>query len=243
MKDRLDCVLFDLDNTLIPFMRPLKAWAHAWAQKAAPDDAETVADELIHATLDDGEDPERGIQRMAQRLDLNGATQDATEHAWDAYEDAIAPYPGVCGLLATLKREGLALGIVTDAPRERAWHRLTSTQLAHAFQVIVTRDDTPDGKQGPEPYQQALSVLDASPRSATMIGDWPKYDVRWPRRLGMQAILARWGYDPHDPRSDGEAPACPVATAPSEIPDMLPGSRRRGRVHPARPHQASLSAF
>lgn len=238
----LDCVLFDLDNTLLPFMQPLQAWAQTWAQYAAPDRQETIASELVHATLDEGEDPESGIRKVARTHQLGDKVEDASRRAKQAYDAALGPYPGVCGLLATLKRGGLDLGVVTDAPRERAWHRLTSTELASAFRVIVTRDDTPRGKQGPEPFQQALSVLDTQPGRAAMIGDWPAYDVRWPRRLGMRAILATWGQDPDDPRSDGKAPACPVATAPSEVPDLLDDGAGRGGPR-QRIQQAALTTF
>jgi len=221
MRETVDAVLFDLDNTLIDFLEPLEAWAQAWATCAVPDRRDEVARALIDATLDGREDPERGLERVADRFDVNGRAQEATERAWAAYEEALTPYPGVCGLLAECRRRGWALGVVTDAPRERAWHRLHGTELAPAFQAVVARDDSPDGKAGPEPFHQALDALDVAPGDAAMVGDWPAYDVRWPRRLGMRAVLAGWGQDPSDPRTREEAPACPVAGAPSEVPGLL----------------------
>lgn len=238
----LDCVLFDLDNTLLPFMQPLQAWARTWARTAAPGREDEVARELVQATLEHKEDPVNGIEEVTVRNDLPGDLQEADEKAHEAYDDALAPYPGVCELLATLQREGYTLGVVTDAPRDRAMHRLESTELCPVFRVIVTRDDTPRGKQGPEPFQQALSVLGARPEKAAMVGDWPAYDVRWPRRLGMRAILAAWDQDPEDPRSQEHAPPCPVASAPSEVPDLLDDGPVKGpTVRGSR--QAALTAF
>lgn len=244
MDDTPEAVLFDLDNTLIPFMAPLRAWATAWAGTAAPDDAPAVADALVQATLDGEEDPARGLERVPERFDLAGDPDEATARAWSAYEDALAPYPGVCGLLADLVRRDVSLGIVTDAPRERAMHRLTGTGLAHAFEVIVTRDETPKGKQGPEPFELALSVLEHAPRRAVMIGDWPAYDVEWPHRLGMRAVLAGWGIDPTDPRARVDELPCPIAGAPSEVPGILFDTRPARRVAGSRAKgQAAITAF
>lgn len=240
---RRTTVLFDLDNTLIPFMPPLTAWARAFARHAQTEHEDEIAKALIEGTLDGPEDPERGLERVAEAWGLNGATRQATEQAWDAYEDALAPYTGVCGLLATLQQRGIKLGIVTDAPRERAWHRLNQTNLARAFHVIVTRDDTPSGKQGPEPFEQALRVLDVPPHEAVMIGDWPAYDAVWPRRLGMQAILAGWGFEPDESPSPTEEVSIPKAGTPSEVPSMITEApHRRPRASTASP-QAALTAF
>lgn len=240
---RTTTVLFDLDNTLIPFLPPLNAWANTFAKHADPRNERAIAKDLIDATLDGPEDPERGLEHVAGRWGLNGTTRHATEEAWAAYEDALAPYTGVCGLLATLTQRGAKLGIVTDAPRERAWHRLNKTNLAGAFHVIVTRDDTPDGKQGPEPFRQALRVLDAQPHEAVMIGDWPAYDAAWPRRLGMKPILAGWGFEPDASPTTSPPLELPTAGAPSEIPSMITEPPAKPPRERAASPQAALTAF
>lgn len=245
MDARPEAVLFDLDNTLIPFMEPLCAWASAWAKTAAePKHHAKVTRELVEATLDGREDPQRGVDRVVERWDLAHQRDAAEDRAQRAYQQALSPYPGVCGLLGELDQRGTTLGVVTDAPRERAMHRLTQTQLAGVFDVIVTRDETPDGKRGPEPFHLALSVLDHNPRQAAMIGDWPAYDVEWPQRLGMRAVLAGWGQDPEDPRASFEDPPCPVAGSPSEVTTMLFEPRPRGHAHPrSTPNQAQITAY
>ncbi len=239
---RTTTVLFDLDNTLIPFMPPIKAWAHTFAHHADPHHESAIAQDLIDATLNEVEDPERGLEHVAEAWGLNGATRHATEEAWQAYEAALEPYTGICGLLATLQQQGAKLGIITDAPRERAWHRLTQTNLAQAFQIIITRDDTPKGKQGPEPFQQALRILDVEPHEAVMIGDWPAYDAAWPRRLGMQAILAGWGFEPDHAPNPSKPLNIPTAGTPSEIPSMITQTPPRPKRTTSK-LQASLTAF
>lgn len=248
MRSYPTAVLFDLDNTLVPFLGPLNRWARAWADEAAPSGArEQVASALVSATLDGPEDPERGVAHVLERFDLGEVAEPASAAAERAYAEAVEPYPGVCGLLGELWRSDRSLGVVTDAPRQRAMLRLEGAGLARLFDVIVTRDETPRGKRGPEPFDLALGVLDAEPSQAAMIGDWPAFDVAWPQRLGMQAVLAGWGVDPDDPRASDGTPPCPVAGHPSEVPDLLADGRPdRGRHTPASTPtsgQAALTAF
>lgn len=243
-----ETVLFDLDNTLVPFLEPLRCWADAWARRAAgPDRRGLVADELVAATLDGPEDPLRGVEHVAERFELAVPPEEACEVAERAYREAVEPYPGVCGMLGDLWRADVTLGLVTDAPRDRALVRIDATGLTNVFDVIVTRDETPDGKQGPEPFELALSVLDGTPERSAMIGDWPAFDVAWPKRMGMQAILAGWGIDPDDPRSHGGSPPCPIAGHPSEVPDLLAeNARTRPSPTPRRiqtTKQAALTSY
>jgi putative hydrolase of the HAD superfamily len=188
-----DAILFDLDNTLIPFLEPLRRWAEAWADEAHPQDPDPVREALLDATLDAREDPERAVREVADEWDLDDERQAATEAARRVYWRALTPYPGIRATLARLDHAGIPLGVVTDAPRERAAVRLSATQLTRRFDVIVTRDDTDGGKTNARPFHLALEDLDADPADALMVGDWPAFDVRWPNRIGMDTVLAAWG--------------------------------------------------
>lgn len=234
MRSYPNVVLFDLDNTLVPFLGPLHTWARSWAHEAVgPAESEPVARALIEATLDGPEDPKRGVQRVAERFGVE-ALEDAQAEAARAYRGAIEPYPGVCGLLGELWRAEVTLGLVTDAPEDRARVRLEAAGLERLFETVVTRDDTPEGKHGPEPFRLALADLDATATEAVMIGDWPAFDARWPLRLGMGAVLAGWGADPEDPRSPEGPPPCPVAGQPSEVPTILVERARAPSAAPRR---------
>lgn len=188
-------VLFDLDNTLIPFLQPLRRWAEAWAETAQPEDPDPVREALLDVTLEETEDPERAIRVVTDRFELEGTADRASEAARQTYWRELAPYPGVRGSLARLRRKEVPLAVVTDAPRKRAAIRLAATQLTRFFEVVVTRDDTPhgNGKASPRPFQIALDELETGPEHAVMVGDWPAFDIRWPNRLGMRTVLAQWG--------------------------------------------------
>ncbi|PSG96778.1 hypothetical protein BRD56_08320 [Thermoplasmatales archaeon SW_10_69_26] len=192
-RNDIDVALFDLDNTLIPFLGPLRRWAQAWADEAHPEGPDPVREALLDVTLDDAEDPKRAIRVVTDRFDLHDEAPEATERAQQVYWRALTPYPGIRGTLARLASAEVPMGVVTDAPREPAAVRLSATQLTRFFDVVVTRDDTDGGKTSPRPFHLALDVLDADPEQAMMVGDWPAFDVRWPSRLGMVSVLAAWG--------------------------------------------------
>ena len=54
----------------------------------------------------------------------------------------LEPYPHVSEVLFELKRRGIKLAIVSDAPRLKAWIRLVSMKINHLFDVVVTFEDT-----------------------------------------------------------------------------------------------------
>lgn len=188
----IDAILFDLDNTLIPFLPPLRRWAQTWADVARPEDPDPVREALLDVTLDGAEDTSRAVRVVADRFDLHDEAEVASREARCVYWRALSPYPGVPGVLHRLEDE-VRLGVVTDAPRKRAAVRLSATQLTRRFDVVVTRDETPAGKTSPEPFRLALDELGAEPAQALMVGDWPAFDVRWPNRIGMRSVLASWG--------------------------------------------------
>lgn len=221
----LDHVLFDLDNTLVPFLPAIRSWARAWARPLVPPGKRgRLARELIELTLQHGEDPAKGIDTAAARWNLHLPDEtmaEAEAQAMEAYRSSLKPYPGIPETIRELTAQGLELAIVTDAPEARAEERLAATGLGRHFDLVVTRDHTPQGKRGPEPFQQALRALQGDPVRTAMIGDWPTYDVRWPKRLGMRTVLAGWGcQDPHRPSEPAERPWA-IAEAPHELPSLL----------------------
>lgn len=223
----VECVLFDLDNTLIPFLGPLRSWARTFAEHAVAKPARgALTDALVSATLDDGEDPQGALAQVADRWGLEHRVEVAASRASVAYRRAIAPYEGIEAAIERLRAQGLELAVVTDAPRERAFERLGITGLGTQFRAIVTREESPQGKKGPEPFQLALSVLDQRPATAAMVGDWPRYDIRWPKRLGIRTILAGWGAQDADDLSPAERPWA-IADRPDELVDLLDLSPHR----------------
>jgi putative hydrolase of the HAD superfamily len=104
------------------------------------------------------------------------------------------PYPKVVPTLLVLKQKGIKIGIVTDAPRLKAWMRLTELRLQDFFDVVVAYGDVSETKPSRMPFERALELLQLKPEEVLMVGDMPEKDVKGAQALGMKACFARYGW-------------------------------------------------
>ena len=110
-----------------------------------------------------------------------------------AKEASLILYPNVSSTLISLSKLGLKLGVVSDAPSREAWVRICSVNLHHIFDAVVTFDDTGEHKPSPKPFNKVSKLLDIQPQNLLMIGDWPERDVIGAKKLGMKTAFARYG--------------------------------------------------
>jgi FMN phosphatase YigB (HAD superfamily) len=85
------------------------------------------------------------------------------------------------------------LGVVTDAPRLKAWQRLWAVSLAEFFEVVVTRMEHTQAKPDTAPFRTALEALGLPPHQVAMVGDWTERDVIGGNRVGLFTVHARYG--------------------------------------------------
>jgi len=105
----------------------------------------------------------------------------------------ITPYPGVRETLLVIRSQGLRTGLVTDAHFHDARLRLEKAGLFDLFDTIVSYDHTGEKKPGHTPFLYALSLLNASPGQAILVGDSPRRDIAPGCALGMRTVYARYG--------------------------------------------------
>lgn len=110
-----------------------------------------------------------------------------------ARDAALVLYPHVQLTLLELKRRGLGLAVVSDAPKLQAWLRLAQLALSNYFDHVVTYDDTHERKPHPAPFRRALELLGVSAGEALMVGDWAERDMVGAKAIGMRTIFARYG--------------------------------------------------
>ena len=92
-----------------------------------------------------------------------------------------APQPGVDELLALAAEEDLHVGLVSNSDRELVTRTMDHVlrnlgrgpELAHSFQVVVTRDDVEEPKPAPEPYLKAAAALGVEPGECMVFEDSP----------------------------------------------------------------------
>lgn len=101
--------------------------------------------------------------------------------------DAVRAMPGAAELLARLKAQGRAIGVVTSASRISASATLEATGLAQHVTALVTADDVSAAKPAPEPYLAALSKLKTDAAHAVAVEDAPA-GIAAARAAGLNVI-------------------------------------------------------
>jgi putative hydrolase of the HAD superfamily len=196
----IKAVIFDLDNTLVDFMA-MKRQAIDAAVHAMIDAGLNLPAADVKARIDVIYN-ERGIefQNVFDQLlydvfnKVNFKILSAGIIAYRrAREAALVPYAHVYLTLVELLKQGIRLGVVSDAPAREAWLRLCYLNFHHIFHAVVTFDDTGERKPAPGPFRKALELLDVAPHETLMVGDWAERDIVGAAKIGMKTVFARYG--------------------------------------------------
>lgn len=196
----IKAVLFDLDNTLIDFMRMKKISCEA-AISAMIDAGLAMGKGKAYKELFDlyglhgiehGEIFQKFLKKVTGKIDYK-----ILSRGINAYRKMqvgyLEPYPHVRSTLIALKEKGMKLGILSDAPRLKAWMRLTEMGVADFFDLVVTLDDTGKRKPSRMPFEAALKGLEAHAKEILFVGDNPARDIKGAKKAGMQTCLAKYG--------------------------------------------------
>ena len=196
----IKAIIFDLDNTLIDFM----------TMKNMSCDAAMTA--MIGAGLNI--DKNKGMKKLFELYNIYGMEEKTIfqkflkelthEINYEVLASGIVayrrvrsgflePYPNVGKVLFELRRRGIKLAIVSDAPRLKAWIRLVSMKINHLFDVVVTFDDTNEFKPSTKPFTIAFQKLNLKPHECLMVGDRPERDIKGAKSLGMPTCFAKYG--------------------------------------------------
>ena len=105
----------------------------------------------------------------------------------------LKPYPKVKKTLIKLKEKNLKLGILTDAPKLKAWIRLSNMQLDDFFDEVITVEDTGKLKPHKKPFQIAMKKFKVKPEECLMVGDRPRRDITGAKSVGIKTCFAQYG--------------------------------------------------
>lgn len=196
----IKAVVFDLDNTLVDFMK-MKRRSIEEAIPAMVDSGLEISHEEANKIIDEIY-KEQGIEyqkvfdeflnRVLNRIDYKILSAGIVAYR-RAREASLIPYPHVYSTLNKLLKMGVKMGIVSDAPVKEAWLRLAYLNFHHIVDAVVTFEDTGQRKPHSAPFLKILEKLEVNPEEAIMVGDWAERDIAGAKKVGMKTAFARYG--------------------------------------------------
>lgn len=205
--DRIDAVLFDIDDTLVDtkgaFGTALATIARRYLPDVTPDqDVDVVtfwrADANEHFARYTRGEVGHVEQRMARANELHEqfggpALDDAGFAAWDdvfdaSFRAAWSAHEDVDAVLERLLDAGLHLGALTNAARAYQTDKLERTGLADRVPLLVGVDTLGFGKPDPRVFVEACRRLGTAPETTAYVGDELDVDARAASGAGLVGI-------------------------------------------------------
>ena len=193
-------VVFDLDNTLLDFMKmkefAVKAAIKRMIEAGLEVDEEKSYSEIISIYEQFGWENQKVfdvfLEKSIGHVDNKFLAAGIVAYR-RAREANLMAYPNVNKTLMALAKSAIKMGLVSDAPSREAWMRIYYLNLYHFFDVVITLDDSGERKPSAKPFQMALDRMGLRPEETVMIGDWPERDVVGAQQIGMKTAFARYG--------------------------------------------------
>ena len=182
--DDMQCVIFDLDDTLYSEKQYVRSGFHA-AARLLP----TVSDaeEQLWQAFCRGEPAFDTVLR-----DCDPSLRQRCIEAYRSHTPVIRLYSGVEELLQRLRTRGLRLGMITDGRPEGQRAKLRALRLEPYFVIIIVTDELGGigyRKPNPTAFIKMQHFFGVPYRRMAYVGDNPQKDFVAPDLLGMRSIF------------------------------------------------------
>ena len=193
-------VIFDLDNTLLDFMKmkevAVKSAIRGMIEAGLEIDEVKSYKDIISIYEEFGWENQKVFDVFLTKsigyVDNKFLAAGIVAYR-RAREANLLAYPNVNRTLVNLTKLGIKLAVVSDAPSREAWMRIYYLNLYHFFDAVITFDDSGERKPSSIPFEMALKKLKLKPQDSLMIGDWPDRDVVGAKQIGMRTAFAVYG--------------------------------------------------
>lgn len=193
LETSIECVLFDLDGTLIDTAPDFTLVVNRLLAEHGKD---ALSHETIHLNVSNGA---RALVKNAFAIDeTHDDFADLLQRLLDLYFDqldatAATLYPGLDDLLTQLEEQNIPWGIVTNKPEKYSVRLLEKLRLSSRCSVLVCPDHVSETKPHPEPIFLALEKLGCDSERCVYIGDHIR-DIQAAKNADVIAIAAAYGY-------------------------------------------------
>lgn len=205
----IKAVVFDLDNTLLDFMKMKDTSVRAAVSSMIFSGLEIDKDEAINKIYSIYDDKGYEYQEVFDlflkdtigKVDYKILASGIISYK-KAKESSLMLYKNVNETLLSLTKMGLKLAVISDAPSREAWVRICTVNLEHTFDSVITLHDKGIHKPSPEPFKEAIKSLEVKASETIMVGDWPERDIIGAKNVGMKTAFAKYG-DTFDTKHSG----------------------------------------
>jgi putative hydrolase of the HAD superfamily len=201
---KIRAIVFDLDNTLIDFVRmkeeSCKAAVRAMVASGLRMKEDEAYDRLMQIYFAVGIESDNAFSEFLKNAgQFDSKILAAGIKAYlKTKREFLEPYPHVKPVLRELKRRRLALSIVTDAPKTKACQRLSRMRIDSYFGFIIGHEDTGKMKKTGLPLLLVVKLLrkelpGIANSEILMVGDSMEKDIVPAKKLGLKTALSRYG--------------------------------------------------
>ena len=193
LQTSIECVLFDLDGTLIDtapdFVKSVNELLREQGEKP-------IAEKKIFQTVSDGA---RALVKLAFNIDENHSDFiRLNQRLLDIYYAQLNTteaklYPGLELLLQQFEDQNIKWGIVTNKPEKYSELLLTKMNLRDRCHALVCPDHVTNTKPHPEPILLACQLLNCNTERTIYIGDHIR-DIQAAKNADVIAVAAAYGY-------------------------------------------------
>lgn len=196
MTKKYNCVLFDLDGTLIDTAPDFYL---VMEQLCKNHQQEVLSMEAIRKTVSHGA---RALVKRAFKIEESHPSfNDLRQELLDLYLENLAVktelFDGLNDLLKHLNQQAIPWGIVTNKPRLYAEKVVSELGLEQHCASLVCPDDVKVTKPDPEPMFLACNQIGVQAEQCIYVGDH-KRDIDAGNAANMLTITAAYGYIDQD---------------------------------------------
>ncbi len=187
----LDCVLFDLDGTLVDTAPDLIACLNS---ALIYHGFNTIAPEKVRPCISHG--AVAMIEKSETKADSETQAQ-ILETLLNGYQDNILQqgglFEGIEQTLQLIEDKGLKWGVVTNKRSRFTQPLMKALELTERAACIISGDTTNKSKPHPEPMLAACKQAQVKPENCVYIGD-AKHDIMAGKAVNMKTLAAVYGY-------------------------------------------------